>query len=134
MSCASGICMSAVTLAIILVDIYHNEYTYLIHHLLLGGILSILFFVMCNYGLELINWVFLGIIPVYMFVSWLFSHTSRRLDEVEEEEGCNVCKKPVLDCECSLHEKRPADKKIPLTCPAKPGMRLETECGLSRFT
>jgi len=119
--CPSAILMSALSLTIVLIDIYNGKHSYILIHSVLGTILSFLFFVLCNYGFETINWIAIGFIPGYILFTWLFS---------EKEEACDTCEEP-----------KPLPKPIKplvisekqLNCPANP-IQLETECGISRFT
>ena len=131
--CASGILMSALTLALILADIYNDRINYIAEHAILGGIVSILFFTMCSYGFEIINWVILAIIPITIFFKWLFSEKSTSDDE---DDGCDICEKPKKKCGCTEPEPETKQKKFkePRTCPAKGGMKLGDKCGVSRFT
>lgn len=126
--CASGILMSALTLGLILADIYHDRINYIIEHAILGGIATILFFTMCNYGLEIVNWVLLSIIPLYIFLRWIFSKPA--LDN-EEDDSCEVCSTPKKTCGCPEVKKY---KKKKLTCPAEGRIALGSKCGVSRFT
>lgn len=128
--CASGILMSALTLALILADIYNDRINYIAEHAILGGIVSILFFTMCSYGFEVINWVILAIIPITIFFKWLFSESSKS----DDEDGCGDCEKPKKKCECPEAKPEPKKYKEPRTCPAKGGMKLGDKCGVSRFT
>ena len=89
--CASGILMSALSLALILADIYNDRVNYIIEHAILGGIVSILFFTMCSYGYEIINWVLLAAVPILIFFKWLFSSKS---SDTEEDNECDVCRTP----------------------------------------
>jgi hypothetical protein len=124
--------MSALTLGLILADIYHDRINYITEHAILGGIVSILFFTMCSYGFEIINWVILAIIPITIFFKWLFSERSRSDDE---DDGCNRCKVPKKTCGCTEpDEKKELKYKEPRTCPAKGGMKIGDQCGISRFT
>jgi hypothetical protein len=143
MACLSGILMTAVTLAILLIEIYNSKFRNITEHLLLGGTVSVLFFVLCNYGFELVNWVFLGIIPVYIIISWIGSLVSRSSYDSSDScnsydscEPCNTCKEPVTKCKCP--NKSPDNsnsyKKSSLNCPANPVLRMGAKCGISRFT
>jgi len=116
--CASGILLAAMISIIILNDMYSNRIGYVIEHSVLGGIACILFSIMCNYGLEIINWVFLLLIPAYLLLSWWF---------IPEDE----CEIPETNCDCSEVKSEP--KKLDKSCPAKP-ILLSTECGISRFS
>lgn len=136
--CASGILMSALSLGLILADIYHDRINYIAEHAILGGIVSILFFTMCSYGYEVINWALLAIIPIFIFFKWLFSE---RPKSDYEDNGCDACQEPKKRCGCEEPEKRepkeytePNKYKQPKTCPAKGGMKMGDQCGISRFT
>jgi len=144
--CPSGLLMSALSLTIVLFDLYHHRMDYVFIHSILGLIICILFFTMCNYGLEMVNWILLGFIPGYILLSWLFS----KRDSYEEDQ-CESCKAPSDSCKAPLdsykHHERPSNsckssssykssgsyKNTELSCPAKP-ISLGTECGISRFT
>lgn len=128
--CASGILVSALSLGLILADIYHDRINYITEHAILGGIVSILFFTMCSYGYEIINWIVLAIIPIFIFFNWLFSKKS----ESNEDDNCGVCEKPKKKCGCDESETKPKKYKDPSTCPAKGGMKMGDQCGVSRFT
>ena len=121
--CASALLMSALALGLILADIYHDRISYIAEHAILGGIVSVLFFTMCNYGYEMVNWAVFLILPLYIFMIWLLSSSPK-------EEECDECNKPKETCGCPEPEPKPTYK---LSCPAKP-IRLGTECGISRFT
>jgi hypothetical protein len=129
--CASGILISALGLALILADIYNDRINYITEHAILGGIVAVLFFTMCSYGYEIINWILLGSVVLVIFFKWLFSPTRRSTDE---DDGCNTCNKPKKTCGCPEKEEEPKKFKEPKTCPAKGGIKLGDACGISRFT
>ena len=131
--CASGILISALSLGLILADIYHDRINYITEHAILGGIVTILFFTLCNYGYEVINWALLAIVPIFIFFKWLFSS---RKEATDEDDGCNTCNKPKKTCGCQEPEPKPEPKKYkePRRCPAKGGIKIGDECGVSRFT
>ena len=130
--CASGILMSALTLGLILADIYHDRINYIAEHAILGGIVSILFFTMCNYGFEIVNWVLLSIIPLYIFLKWIFSKPFSDDDDGE----CCRCKRRKRTCGCPREEPKIPEPtcKPKLSCPAKGGIKMGDQCGVSRFT
>jgi len=136
--CASGILMSALSLGLILADIYNDRIDYIVEHVILGGIVSILFFTLCSYGYEVINWALLAIIPIFIFFKWLFSE--RPKSDYDEDDGCDICEKPKKRCGCTDEKKDPSEYnepkkyKEPKTCPAKGGMKMGDQCGISRFT
>ena len=131
--CASGILMAALTLGLVLVDFYNFRLGYAGEHALLGGIISILFFGMCNYGLEMINWIVLAIIPVYIFIKWYFSSPN----ESEEPSAQCSCEEEIEPTCSKYNNKRDYDEdsyKAPrINCPAKP-LRIGSQCGISRAT
>lgn len=46
---------------------------YMIEHSILGAIACALFFALCNYGLESVNWVLLALIPIIIFIQWIYT-------------------------------------------------------------
>jgi hypothetical protein len=137
--------MSALTLALVLVDLYNNRMANLVDHIVLGGIITILFFTMCNYGYELVNWMFLGFIPLILIISWITSFFKRTY----EDSRCDICHETNCECERPRYNISRAEPikpdynisfpkcsyKMPLSCPANPGgITLPTKCGVSRFT
>ena len=85
---------------------------------------------MCNYGFEIVNWVLLAIIPLYIFLKWIFSNPVS-----DDDNDCDMCNKPKKNCGCSDEEpKRKKEEKPWLSCPAKGGIKMGDECGVSRFT
>ena len=148
--CASGILMAALTTGLLLSDIMYRHSNRLITHGFLGGIITFLFFVLCERGYEIINWIFLAIIPAYIFIKLIFFNGPVSIiDSTEEIGSCNM---PKTECSC-IQEKplscvlpsplSPASISSPAVvplpppviknCPANP-IRLSTECGISRFS
>jgi len=109
---------------------------------------------MCNYGLEQVNWGLLALIPVFLFIKWVFSPPNGSIgysentdaDYSESSDECEICEAPakrVKTRECPVIKPKCAgspisphnsinQKNTGLTCPAKP-ISLATECGISRF-
>ena len=130
--CASGLLMAALTLGLVLVDFYNLRIGYAGQHALLGGIISILFFAMCNYGLEMINWIVILVIPVYvLFRLMLAPKQSQDSQEYQEDDECNECQSPRKACGC--FEKPINQESSNISCPARP-LRIGTKCGISRAT
>jgi len=71
--CASGLLLSALILIIILHDIFSFKIIHMIQHSILGAIACALFFTLCNYGFEPINWVLLALIPIIIFIQWIYT-------------------------------------------------------------
>lgn len=142
--------MGALTVAFILADYYFNRSDRVLTHIFLGSISTILFYALCKQGYEVVNWVFLGIIPIYIFFSLLSKYFSRKLqdssDTSDMSETCDVCDEPIETCGCTMPKPKPKPKREsddcgcntksktkPLGCPVNP-IKLATECGISRYT
>ena len=119
--------MSALALALVITDVYNDRINYVAEHAILGGIVCILFFTMCSYGFEIVNWVLLAAIPIFIFIKWIFTSESS-----DEDTECNECAKPKKRCGCSDEKEEMPKRK--LNCPAKGGLTLGDTCGISRFT
>lgn len=155
--CASGLLISALVLIVILNDIISNRLDYIPEHFFLGTIICVLFFTLCNYGLEQVNWAFLVLIPVILFIKWIY--TPPQTPCSENHDGCEMCNIPEKNCASSVKTsscKSAADpprqrascgsnssnssaeaamtknKTSTLNCPGKP-VSLSTACGISRY-
>lgn len=71
--CISGITMSALIAGLVIMDAYTLNDEHIPTHLILGGLLIALFFALCRYGYEMVNWVLLLLIPSYLLLSFIFS-------------------------------------------------------------
>jgi len=149
--CASGLLLSALVLIVILNDIYSNKMHYIPDHLFLGVITCSLFFVICNYGLEQVNWVFLALILIVFFIKSLYTHPKVYRDN---NDDCEVCQtstdnytpppNPVrqhsricsIGCNDSSSDGIAATaaryKPSELNCPGNPVV-LPTACGITRY-
>jgi hypothetical protein len=88
----------ALTCALLLVELFTNNTHYIIEHAVQGCIITILFLLFCNYGLESINWIVLGAIPIFLFIAWIITPPPN-YDEGDDE--CEQCEKPKRGCGCS---------------------------------
>ncbi len=97
--CASGILVAALTFCFVLVDLNYGRISHLIEHLFLGGTVTFLFFSMCGYGYEMVNWGLLSLIPIYIILRLIYVMWFQ--DEEDEEDGeCCACKKQKKTCGC----------------------------------
>jgi hypothetical protein len=133
----------ALTCALLLVELFTNNTHYIIEHAIQGCLISTLFLLFCNYGLEMINWIVLGAIPIFLFIGWIFTPQS---NSPEGDDECDICQKPMNTCGCPC-KKEPSEcdrqkrgesmnSQIPIQrneCPANP-MDLRTQCGITRFS
>ena len=93
----SAIVSVALLCALLLVELFTNNTYHIIEHAIQGCIISTLFLLFCNYGLEAINWIVLGAIPIFLFIAWIITPPIR-LDEGDDE--CKQCQKPKKTCGC----------------------------------
>ena len=105
--------MGALTVGFIIADYSFNHGNYLLTYIFLGSITTILFYVMCLYKFETMNWIFLGIMAVYVFFSLLSIHF-RKLDISDTSDMCDSCGME-QECECKNPEPKPK-----LCAPKKP--------------
>jgi accessory gene regulator protein AgrB len=90
--------MSAIALSIVITDIYRSRIDLVTKHTILGGIISILFFTLCDYGYEYVNWCVLALMCVIIFVSVLFGMRIPLVNEADIQ--CSTCRKPQSICDC----------------------------------
>jgi hypothetical protein len=122
---------------------------YVFTHSILGLISCILFFTICNYGLEIINWILLGFIPGYILLTLIFSkkedtHENTYESSFEDtyentcEDTCKIpkdtCKIPKDTCKIPTDTcKIPGDTcKIPGDTCKIPGDTYKDSIGFSK--
>jgi cadmium resistance protein CadD (predicted permease) len=133
--CPSGLLLSALVLLIILNDIFSNRIYYVLEHFFLGTITCALFFTLCNYGLEQINWIFLALIPIIIFIKWIYTPS---MSDDDDDDECEICQAPKKTCGCPVKKIECPVKKIEchkskeLNCPGNPVV-LPTACGITRY-
>jgi hypothetical protein len=92
--------MSAIALSLVISDVLYNNIDYVAIHAILGGLTSILFFKLCNYGYEYVNWVLLLLMFVFILISFISKMASIQNEDSTVSE-CNTCNKPINTCGCS---------------------------------
>lgn len=109
--------MAAFTTGLVLSDLIYYRTDRVIPHLFLGGISTALFFVLCQRGFEIVNWVLLLIVPAYMFLVFLTSSAKSVIqyeheehEEHEQESNCETCHRARSSCGCRYKDK-PEPKK-----------------------
>ena len=157
--CASGLLISALVLIVILNDIVSNRIHFIPEHFFLGSITCVLFFTLCNYGLEQVNWAFLVLIPVVFIIRWVYTPSQNFCSDNDECEMYDIPEKnyashvktteckpapnpPRQQASCSSNginssdrseaAERAKNKASGLNCPGKPVV-LPTACGISRY-
>jgi hypothetical protein len=115
--CPTSIIMAALTVGIIISDMWFLHGERVITHLFLGGITTGLFYVLCQHEYELINWIFLAIVPIYILISITTTTVKSRIhesDERDEDEDdyrpCGGCGEPRRSCSCEK------PKPVPRSC------------------
>ena len=74
--CASGILMATFTTGLLLSDLVYSRSDRLIYHFFVGSVLTFLCFMFCEMGYEVVIWVIVLIIPLYMAVSLVLNQMS----------------------------------------------------------
>jgi predicted membrane protein len=105
--CLSAGLMSTLTLIFIIADYFFNYGQNVIKYILLGSLTVILFHLLCINGYQIVNWVFLGILPIYTLFS-LLSIYFRKADISYMKEmsdisnTCRSCGVSFDNCECEI--------------------------------
>jgi len=119
--CKSGLLIGALSVGLAITDMYHGRINYAAEHLVLGGIVTILFFALCHYGYEMVNWGLLLVVPVYILLTYVAAFfKNRRVETNEEDNECETCHAPKKSCGCPLEKTECDQPKI--NCPVKPSI------------
>ena len=131
--CPTSIIMAALTVGIIISDMWFLHGERVITHLFLGGITTGLFYVLCQHEYELINWIFLAIVPIYILISITTTTVKSRIHgsyEVDEDDydyvPCGGCGAPSKSCSCV---KEPSPPPPPPPPPPQPRCAESPKCG-----
>ena len=105
--CPTSIIMAALTVGIIISDMWFLHGERVTTHLFLGGITTGLFYVLCQHEYELINWIFLAILPMYILISITTTTVRSRIhssyegdDDNYEYVPCGGCGESSRSCSC----------------------------------
>ena len=85
--------MAAFTAGLVITDVWFWRTGRIVPHIFLGGIVTALFFALCQYGYELVNWSLLGLLLVSILIS-IF----RNVFSSDEKEECQPSRKPKAKC------------------------------------
>ena len=92
--CRTSLIMGALTFSVFLNDVWRGNP--ILIHIFLGLITTMLFYGLCGYGYEMINWVCLSAIVLLLVISGILEYNRK---------DCNVCKKTVNTCCCKKPKK-----------------------------
>ena len=82
--CVTTMLMGSLTIAFVLADIAVNAPIF--SHLFLGIIATALFHFLCKYGQERVNWIFLGILIIYILISIVVSIVIKNFKKVLDDQ------------------------------------------------
>lgn len=117
MTCLSGILMGAFTASLVFADLWFWRSDRVITHGILGGIITFLFFALCQRGYELVNWSLLGLMLLILLVVPLLNSinvfpesdddsSENSSDSSSDESSCCSCAR-----KCSCQKPRCPVKK-----------------------
>lgn len=72
--CATSLIAAAFTVVLLLADLWNLRSDRMLAHFFLGSLITLLFFGLCQFGYEALNWGFLAIFPVVVFIAWLSTY------------------------------------------------------------
>jgi hypothetical protein len=94
--CISAVLMGILTVGFVLADINFMYGKGAVEHALLGSLVTILFYVLCVRGYELINWIFIGIFLTYLLASILYKNLFVIKDDTTDNNmGYEYCTEPI---------------------------------------
>ena len=107
--CLSAGLMSTLTLVFIIADYFFNYGQNVIKYILLGSLTVILFHLLCLNGYQIVNWVFLAILPIYTLFSLLSIYFRKAdiSDMTEMSEISNTCRSCGIsfdNCNCEISD------------------------------
>jgi len=115
--CISSVLMAALTVGFIIADYFFNYGNYVLRYIFLGSVTTILFYVMCLNKFETINWVFVGIMALYILFTLLYKQF-RQVEISDTSDMCDSCEMEQNECKYNIPKPKSC---IPKSCiPKKP--------------
>ena len=99
--CITSLIMSALTITIFLNDVWRDNTDNTLTHVFLGLLTTMLFYGLCGYGYEMINWICLAVIAILLLISGILAYINN---------DSNICKEPVSTCCCKKPTCKPKPK------------------------
>ena len=91
--CPTVLLALSFTLTLLLFDVGYNKFDILVPHVILGSIITVLFFGICKMGYENLNWVCIAILTLAILSGWMiniaYNNNSNALD-IYNRQQCNI--------------------------------------------
>ena len=91
--CPTVLLALSFTLTLLLFDVGYNKFDILVPHVVLGSIVTVLFFGICKMGYENLNWVCIAILTLAILSGWMINivnnDRSNTLD-IYNRQQCNI--------------------------------------------
>ena len=100
--CITSVLMGALTVEFIIAEFSFNYGQHVLTFIFLGSVTTILFYILCSLGYQIVNWIFLAIIAIYVFFA-LLSKYFRKVDISDisaMSDACNSCGISLDNCDC----------------------------------
>ena len=99
--CRTSLIMAALTFTIFLNDAWRDNTDNILTHVFLGLLTTMLFYGLCGYGYEMINWICLAVITILLLISGILAYINN---------DSNTCKEPLSTCCCKKPSCKPSCK------------------------
>lgn len=94
LNCTTGMIMGLLTISLVLTDMLYSHADRSVFHLFFGSTVTVLLFVLCKYGYELVNWGLLGLSFLFIVMCMVYVQMNSR------DDTCDVCGRPRRTCGC----------------------------------
>lgn len=94
LDCPTALIMGTFTIALVFMDISYSRADRSVFHLFFGSLVTVLLFVLCKYGYEMVNWALLALAFLFIVSTMVFAQMN------DKPNPCDICKRPISRCEC----------------------------------
>ena len=91
--CPTVLLALSFTLTLILFDLGYKQFDILVPHIVLGSIITVLFFGICKMGYENLNWVFIAILTLAILSGWMINIAYKDQSDalaIYNRQQCNI--------------------------------------------
>ena len=91
--CPTVLLALSFTLTLLLFDVGYNKFDILVPHVVLGSIVTVLFFGICKMGYENLNWVCIAILTLAILSGWMINITNKDRSnalDIYNRQQCNI--------------------------------------------